>query len=53
MFWKIFYALGAVSGLICSIAYFAELMPADSFTQGMYCLGWAFMCVNEALRRED
>lgn len=52
MFWKIFYALAAVFGLLYSIMYFAEALPADNVTLGMYCLGWAFMCAGEAIRRK-
>ena len=53
MFWKVFYTLAAVSGLFYSIMYFAEVLPADNVTLGMYCLGWAFMCAGEAIRRKD
>ena len=53
MFWKVTYALCAVSGLIYSMMYFAGALPADNFTLGMYCLGWASMCAAEAIRRKD
>ena len=53
MFWKIFYTLAAACGMFYSIAYFAELLPADNFTLGLYCLGWALMCAGEAIRRKD
>ena len=53
MFWKIFYTLAAAWGLFYSIVYFAEVLPADNFTLGMYCLGWTFMCAGEAIRRRD
>lgn len=53
MFWKTFYALAATAGVFYSIMYFAELLPADNFILGLYCLGWAFMCAGEAIRRKD
>ena len=52
MFWKIFYALAAVFGAFYSIMYFAEVLPADNFTLGMYCFGWTLMCAGEAIRRK-
>ena len=53
MFWKIFYALAAVFGAFYSIVYFAEVLPADNITLGMYCFGWTLMCASEAVRRKD
>ena len=53
MFWRKFYALAAVCGVFCSIMYFAEVLPANSFTVGMCCLGWALMCAGEAIQGED
>ena len=53
MFWKVFYALAAVSGVFYSIMYFAGVLPANNVTLGMYCLGWALMCASEAIRRKD
>ena len=47
---KIFYAIAAGGGLFYSIMYFAEVLPADNFTLGMYCLGFSFMAFGEALR---
>ena len=53
MFWKFFYAFAAVWGVFYSILYFAEVLPVDNFTLGLYCLGWALMCAGEAIRRKD
>lgn len=53
MFWKIFYALAAACGVFYSFMYFAEALPADNITLGIYCLGWALMCAREAFQRKD
>ena len=53
MFWKVFYTLAAAAGVFYGFMYFAEVLPADNFTLGMYCLAWSFMCISEAARRKD
>ena len=52
-FWRIFYALAAVFGVIYGFLYWFEVLPADNIGLAFYCWGWACMCAGEAIRRKE
>lgn len=50
-FWQFFYTVAGIGTIVYGFLYWYEVLPTDNITMGMYCVGFGFMALGEALRR--